>query len=867
MKIKKNRILIPVFLCVAILAVVLISVHKPARKGKPAERWVERPHGEKVKKEPDVLPNEWMAYQRVYPYDKIKLDNYLKSMEDAQKLHEESAHYKYSWELVGPTNIGGRITDLAVNPNDLSTYYVGAASGGVYKTINGGSSWENIFTDVPVISVGAIALDPNNVNTLYVGTGEANASSYSFLGNGMYKSTNGGMSWDNIGLEYSGYIGRIVVDYMNSQRVFVAACGNLFSPNPERGIYRSDDGGQTWQRKLFITDSTAAVDIVQHPTNPNILYAAMWERMRGLTYRRSFGPSSGIWKSENGGDTWTELTNGLPTGNDVGRIGLAIAKSNPDRLYAFYDRTNQVDVYKTSDGGASWTATNDGALQGINSNFGWYFGQIRVDPNDQDRVYVMGVYLYRTTNGGSSWSEIAYSVHVDHHAMYIDEDTGFIIEGNDGGLYTSSNLGSSWSKINNLPMTQFYAIEIDQTYPYRIYGGTQDNNTIRTMTGALNDWDAILGGDGFYCLVDYTNPNRIFAEYQWGNLHRSTNGGSYFSYIANAMSGDRTNWSSPYVMHPTNPDILYFGTYRVWKTTNGGSNWSAISGDLTQGDDISGYHTISTMAISTLDPSLILTGSDDGRVHISDNSGGSWINISAGLPDRWITRVAFDPHNVNTIYATVSGFRWDEEAPHVFKSTNLGLDWVNISGNLPEIPVNCIALDPNIQNKLFIGTDSGVFFSEDGGLNWHSLSQGIPNVPVTDMKIYNPDRFMVIGTYGCSAYKIDLDDIIVSTDPEPDEYVLVQLYQNYPNPLSLSSHTSTEIDFSLDNPADVEITVYNIKGQKVKNIINNQMAAGDHSAQWNGTDEFGKSVSTGIYLYKLSVNGNVKQIKRCTIIK
>jgi len=320
-------------------------------------------------------------------------------------------------------------------------------------------------------------------------------------------------------------------------------------------------------------------------------------------------------------------------------------------------------------------------------------------------------------------------------------------------------------------------------------------------------------------------------------------------------------------MHPTDPDILYFGTYRVWKTNNGGSNWSAVSGDLTQGDDGSSYHTISTMAISALDPSLILTGSDDGRVHISDNSGSSWTNISAGLPDRWITRVAFDPHNVNTIYATVSGFRWDEEAPHVSKSTNLGLDWVNISGNLPEMPVNCIAIDPDIPNKLFVGTGSGVFFSEDSGLSWHSLSQGIPNVPVTDMKIYNPDRFMVIGTYGCSAYKIDLDDIIVSTDPEPDEHVLVQLYQNYPNPLSLSSHASTQIDFSLSTPADVEITIYNIKGQKVKNIMNNQLAAGDHSAQWNGTDEFGKSVSTGVYLYKLSVNGNVKQIKRCTIIK
>ena len=867
MNIFKHKTYLIIFLLVIAVVVILVTAPTTQKKGKPADRWVERPHGEAVLKEPDVLPNEWMAYQRVYPHNKIKIDNYLQSMDEAQKMHESASAYKYSWELVGPTNIGGRITDLAVCPSDLDKFYVGAASGGVFKTIDGGNTWENVFTQAPVISIGALALDPNDENTLYVGTGEANASSYSFLGNGMYKSTNGGLSWDYIGLEESGYVGRIIVDYNNSQRVYVAACGNLFSPNEQRGVFRSENGGQTWERKLFITDSTAAVDLVQHPTNPDILYAAMWERMRGLTYRRSFGPSSGIWKTTDGGDNWVELTSGLPTGSDVGRIGLAISKSNPDRLYAFYDRTNQVDVFKTDNGGNTWIPTNDGSLQGINSTFGWYFGQIRVDPNNPDMVYVMGVYLYRTTNGGNSWSQVGSSMHVDHHAMYIDDDVLFILEGNDGGLYKSTTNGSSWTKINNLPMTQFYAIEIDQTYPYRIYGGTQDNNTIRTMTGALNDWEAILGGDGFYCLVDYTDPNTIFAEYQWGNLYRSTNGGSYMSYIAGPMSGDRTNWSSPYVMHPTNPDILYFGTYRIWKTTNAGSGWTSVSGDLTQGDDGSSYHTITTIAISELDPSIIVAGSDDGRVHISTDNGSSWNDVSAGLPDRWFTRVACDPHDVNTIYATVSGFRWDEEAPHVFKSPNLGQDWYNISGNLPQIPVNVIAIDPDIPNKLFVGTDSGVFFTDNGGFEWHSLSEGLPNVPVVDIKIYNPDRFMVIGTYGCSAYKIDLDEIIVSTDPEPQQQVLSQLYQNYPNPFSLTHHTETQISFTLEKQAQVEIAIYNIKGQLVKKLIDRDMTAGDHFIQWNGKDVNGIPVSTGTYLYKLSVNNQVKQVKQCTIIQ
>jgi len=866
MKILKYKIFLITFLIVVSAVILLVSVNKPQQKGKPADRWVERPHGEAVLKEPDVLPNEWMAYQRVYPHDKIKLDHYLQSMDEAQKMHDASAGYRYTWELVGPTNIGGRITDLAVCPSDLDKFYVAAASGGIFKTIDGGNTWANIFTNAPVISIGDIALDQNDENTLYVGTGEANASSYSFLGNGLYKSTNGGLSWAHIGLEESGYIGRILVDYNNSQRVFVAACGNLFSPNQQRGIYRSDNGGLTWDRKLFITDSTAAVDIVQHPTDPNILYATMWERMRGLTYRRSFGPSSGIWKTQDGGDTWFELTNGLPTGNDVGRIGIAIAKSNPNRLYAFYDRTNQVDVFKTDDGGSTWLPTNDGALQGINSTFGWYFGQIRVDPSNQDRVYVLGVDLFRSTNGGSSWNEVGYNIHVDHHAMYIDETTGFIIEGNDGGLYTSGNYGNSWIKINNLPMTQFYAIEIDQTNPYRIYGGTQDNNTIRTMTGTLNDWEAILGGDGFYCLVDYSNPNIIFAEYQWGNLYKSTNGGYDFSYIAYSMSGDRTNWSSPYVMHPTDPNTLYFGTYRIWKTTNGGSSWNAVSGDLTQGDDGSSYHTISTIAISSLNPNRIITGSDDGRVYISHNAGSSWNNISCGLPDRWVTRVAFDPHNATTIYATVSGFRWDEQTPHVFKSTNLGMDWLDISGNLPEMPVNCIALDPDIPDKIFVGTDSGVFFTENGGQHWYSLSQGLPNVPVCDMKIYNPERFMVIGTYGCSAYKIDLDEIIVSNDPQEQE-VLSHLYQNFPNPFMISLHGETQISYTLEKPSHIEISVYNIKGQHVKTLLDDNISSGDHYVRWDGKDSHGTEVTTGTYLYQLSINDQIIHVNKCIIMK
>ncbi|MCK4652993.1 MAG: T9SS type A sorting domain-containing protein [Candidatus Cloacimonetes bacterium] len=836
---------------------------------KPYKAFVKRPFGTPLKKEPDAVTNEWMAYQRCYPYEEIKLESYLLGMDQASELHRNSPNMRYDWELVGPTNIGGRITDLAIHPNSPEIFYVGAASGGVFKTTDNGQNWENVFANSPVISIGDIAIDPDNENILYVGTGEANASSYSFLGNGIYKTTNAGESWQHIGLTHSAYIGRILVDHTNSERIFVAACGNLFSPNEERGIYRSDDSGLNWDRKLYVTDSTSAIDLIQHPTDTNVLYAVMWERMRGLTFRHSFGETSGIWKTTDGGDNWFELTNGLPTGNNVGRIGIDISRSNPDVLYAFYDMPDaEVRVYKTSNSGESWTRTNDNYLDGMNSYFGWYFGQIRVDPTNENRVYVLGVELYRSDNAGNSWILLADygnmdEIHVDHHALEIDENSGRIMEGNDGGLYYSFDLGENWTKIDNIPLTQFYAIEIDRTNPYRIYGGTQDNSTIRTLTGNLDDWHVILGGDGFYCLVDYDNPNIIYAEYQWGNLYKSTNGGSNMYPIYYEMENDRKNWSSPLAMHPSQSNILYFGTYRIWKTTDYGEDWTAVSSDLTDGDSESTYHTITTIAVSPLDPEIVIAGTDDGNVHISQNGGNSWSDITDGLPDRWITRVAADPFDTFTIYATVSGFRWDEPAPHVFKSDDLGLTWIDISSNLPEIPMNSIILDPSIHNRIFVGSDAGIFYSGNGGDIWVSISEGIPNVPITDMKIHNETRTLVIGTYGCSAYKINLDTGFTGIENDEIQQAIAVLHQNHPNPFN----PDTKISYSLYEQGKVELSIYNIKGQIVKILVNDYKVIGKHSVIWNGRDSDNKQVSSGSYFYKLNVNGKTEAVRKCLLMK
>ncbi len=825
---------------------IIAGMHFMSNREKTSKH--ESATGEKKTAEPDQEPNDWMAMQRTFPYNRINPEAYLSAARQAQDLMKDARVRSNPWTFTGPDNIGGRITDIEIPQNDLQTVYIGASTGGLLKTTDGGVTWTNLFDDVPVISVGDIAIDPNNSDVLYVGTGEANSASFSFLGNGVYKSTDSGNTWEHLGLEHSAYIGRVIVDYSNSQRIFVAACGYLFTSNDERGIYRSLDGGETFQRVLFLNDSTSGIDLVQDPVNPEILYAAMWERVRGLVYRRSFGESSGIWKSTDGGDTWNELTNGLLTNNTVGRIGLAISKSDPDILYAFYDLTNyEVGIFKSTNGGQSWTRKNDDPLYDMNSNFGWYFGQIRVSPTNPDQVYVMGVSLYRSDNGGNSWTDIGsmnWDLHVDHHAMFIDENTGKIFEGNDGGYYTSDDDGDSWTKINNLPLTQFYAIDIDYLKPHRIYGGTQDNNTIRTLSGGTSDWAPILGGDGMYTLVDYTNSNIIYAEYQYGNLHRSTNGGSYMEYIAGPMSGDRVNWSAPLAMDPENSSTLYFGTYRVWKSTNQGDTWQPVSDDLTDGFD-NYFYTITTIAVSPLNPSVVIAGTGDGKVHISTNAGLTWQNITGDLPVRWVTRVAADPFDPQTIYVTISGFRWDEPLPHVFKSTDLGQTWTDITGNLPEFPVNDLVLDPDLPGRLIAATDAGIYGTVDGGQTWEWIWDGLPAVPVCAMKIHRPTRTIVAGTYGLSSYKASLDDLftgIQSADKPGEINISV-----FPNPVMKSAN----LHFYLPQEDRVEIKLFKLNGSLVKILYDGILQKGDQNFSLSMGGTVGQDIPSGMYLVKI----------------
>ncbi|HBZ01088.1 MAG TPA: hypothetical protein DEO84_07190, partial [candidate division Zixibacteria bacterium] len=540
----------------------------------------------------------------------------------------------------------------------------------------------------------------------------------------------------------------------------------LFGKNPERGVYRSTDSGVNWERVLYSNDSTGAIDIAINPTNPNIIFASMWERLRNPRYRRVGGLSSGIWKSTDGGDTWNRLSTGLPApSSTVGRIGLAIAPSNPDIIYASYsnDPGNLIGFWRSTDGGANWSSRLISPAPSTFSGFGWYFGRIWVNPTNANTVYFGDVYMWRSTDGAAHWSDITGFMHVDQHAWAPSlTDPNLIFSGNDGGVFKSTNNGLSWAKLYDLPITQFYAMTIDSRTPQRLYGGTQDNSIPRTLDGAPNNWDVLFGGDGFYSAVDFTNSNIIYAESQYGYLGKSTDLGNNWDIILDGINtSERVNWCTPVVMSPFNHLILFYGAQKLYKTINGGALWSVISPDLTGGSGGGNlvFGTITTICQSPLSASVIWVGTDDSRVWVTTNGGTNWTNVSGSLPDRWCTRVTADVFDTATAYVTFSGYHESDHLSHIFKTTNNGTSWSDISGNLIDIPVNDILPDPEHQQRLFVGTDFGVYYTENGGTLWQLLGDNQSICPVFDIDLNNATRKLVSGTHGRSMYTYDLNQL------------------------------------------------------------------------------------------------------------
>lgn len=809
-----------------------------------------------------VPGEEWFQSQRAFPFDEIPNDAHLKSMEYVKNhMTVYETDNASAWSLTGPTNVEGRITTIAIHPFNAQIVYAGTANGGLWKSTDFCQTWNSVFDNQNTSSIGAVAIDHLNPEIIYCGTGEANSLRSYYAGTGLYKSTDGGNSWTMIGLDSSYCIGNIAVNPVNSQEIFVAAGGWTRRNNDQRGIYRSTNGGTSWVRSFFIADSVSAIDVAIDPSNPSKIFAAMWERVRREDYIKYGGIKSGLHVSTNSGNNWSQVAGGFPF-NDVnlGRISFDISKSNSQMIYALTATTSGVTrgLYKSINGGVNWTQVSASAAG--SSNYAWFNRICKVDPTNPQRVFCGGLEMEYSNNGGTSFS-IAGTSHLDQHSVtFAPSNQNYIVVGNDGGVDYSTDGGISWSESNSLPITQFYAGEIDYNNPNTILGGSQDNGTYRT-NGTVAGWEQIYGGDGFYCLVDYTNPQRIYASSQMGGLGVSDNGGSSFSGGTSGLDLTYTNWMTPFVMDKNNPLTLYCGTYKIHKTTNGMQSWTAISPDLTNGH-VRNLGTITTVDVSKSNPNVIYCGTDDANVWVTTNGGTNWTKVNAGLPYRWVTRVVVHPDSANICYVALSGYKVDSTGSHIFRTTNFGASWTSIKGNLPDAPINDIIIDPSNTNTLIIATDITVMYTRNLGAQWFILSTGIPsNVPCHDLTFHDPTRTLIAWTHGRSAFKtiVPLVNINESGSQIISSYIL---YQNYPNPFNPNTIIKFEIvpDPNIESH-DVNLTIYNSQGKEAAVLMNENKSAGRYEINFNG-DKF----PSGIYFYTLKTN-NFTQTKRMILLK
>ncbi len=791
----------------------------------------------------------------------------LKGYKKRIELQKNSLLKNVVLTSIGPTVQSGRVTDIDVSPFDETNFYVAYASGGVWKTINNGISFTPIFDDQASMTVGDIAVDWKN-NVVYVGTGENNSSRSSYAGTGIYKTTDDGKTWQYLGLAETQHIGRIILHPGNPNVIWIAATGHLYSPNKERGVYKTTDGGKTWKQTLYIDDNTGTIDLVINPKNPDELYAAMWYRTRRAWNFEESGSSSGIYKSTDGGETWTLITtkeSGFPAGEGVGRIGLAVFPANPNILYAALDnqfhrkekekeefavtknlirtiskndflklkeedieeylrregfpkeytaglvmkmvKENKIkplalvnyledanallfdtpiiglEIYRSDDAGKTWRKTHKDFLDGVVHTYGYYFGQIGISPVNPDKIYVMGVPILKSEDGGKNFKSIAKeNVHADHHALWISQKRDrHLIDGNDGGLNISYDDGETWINANSPAVGQFYSVAYDMDKPFNVYGGLQDNGVwvgpsnnkenyewIQTGHYAFKN---ILGSDGMQVQVDTRDNNTVYAGFQFGNYYRiNKQTGESKRITPKHKLGEnpfRFNWQAPIKLSPHNQDILYLGSNKLHRSLDKGETWAIISGDLTKGGrkgDVP-YGTLTTIDESPLKFGLIYTGSDDGLVYVTRDGGNSWERISDKLPQNyWISRVAASNFNEGAVYVSLNGYRWDNFDALVYKSTDYGETWERIGLDLPDEPVNVVKEDPVNKNIIYVGTDNGLYVSLNGGENFMALFKGMPAVAVHDLVIQPRDRKLVAATHGRSLYTADVSYIEKLTD-------------------------------------------------------------------------------------------------------
>jgi photosystem II stability/assembly factor-like uncharacterized protein len=720
---------------------------------------------------------------------------------------------------IGPAIMGGRVDDFAVVESNPNIVYVGLASGGVWKTTNGGITWEPIFDDQPVSTIGDVAVAPSNPSIVWVGTGEPNNRQSSSWGNGVYKSEDGGKTWQHMGLEQTHHIGRIVIHPHNPDIVYVAALGKLWGPNRERGVYKTTDGGRTWTQVLFVNEDTGVVDLAMDPESPNILYAAAYQRRRTVFGFAGSGPGSGLYRSTDGGVTWTRMVKGLPYDPEfsdgappapgggpalqrrgpqpdlpqeaieqTGRIGLAIYRRNPAIVYAIIEHARG-GVFRSEDRGLSWRKMSDTNPRPM------YYSKIVVDPNNDLRIWVMGAPMYYSEDGGKTFvTNRVTRIHGDYHAMWINPaDSNHMIVGSDGGIHWSYDAGRTWDFVNTLAIGQFYEIGVDMQQPYNICGGLQDNGswcgpsrTTYTRGISNDEWVRVGGGDGFYVQIDPTDPNILYAESQDGNLFRrdlrTTESVSIRPREAEGEPPYRFQWNSPIVISAHDPATLYYGAQYLFKSTNRGDSWQKISPDLTTGQDrdkleimgrvpdrhtrsrhdgVQNWPCITTISESPRNPQVLWVGTDDGNLQVTRDGGRSWRNVADRVPGvppgTYVSRVIASRHAEGRAYVTFDGHRSNDFRVYVYVTEDFGTTWKEISRGIPQNNgvANVIREHHRNPDLLFVGTEYGAYVSFDRGANWSPLKLNLPTVPVDDIVIHPRENDLILGTHGRSIWVLD----------------------------------------------------------------------------------------------------------------
>ncbi len=763
--------------------------------------------------------------QRSFPDIAFDIKAYTKALETVKEQavprNGGFENFDKEWTVEGPGNLGARINTVAYHPEDTDIILAGFSSGGIFKTTDGGQNWKPVFDNQLFLAIGAIAFDTLQPNVVYAGTGDPNISGFPFLGDGIYKSVDAGETWSYIGLRETRIISRIIVHPTNSDVLYVAAMGLPFLPNTDKGLYKSIDGGNTWQQVLFLGEETGVIDVVLDAQNPEFIYAAGWDRLRNSKFSQTAGFGAKIHRSTDGGQSWQALTHILPQGKQS-RIGLAASQ---DAVFTVYvDSLHNLNgVYRSFDQGSTWEEiTTDMSVASSLRGFGWYFGQIRVNPMDKNDISVLGVTTYRTKNAGSSWDVLSRNagigIHVDHHDL-VFHSSGKMLLATDGGLYESEESGVLWADIENIPASQTYRIAYNPHLPDNYYGGFQDNGSATGNATSINNWEKYRGSDGFQTVFHPTEPDIFYAESQRGNIQVTQDGGaSWRGATDGIMPGDRRGWDMPYIMSPHNPSILYTGTHRVYKSTAGTiPNWQLISDDLTDGEIYERPQSISTLSLSPINAALLYVGTMDANVWLTTDDGSTWKSIQGILPERAVTDIVASPNIEDAVFVAYSGYKDNDNTPHIYRSSDRGNSWQNIAGDLPQLAINAMVVPEGYDDLvIFVATDGGVYGTLDGGIHWERLGTNMPIVAAYDLVWNTGINTLSVSTFARSILSYPLDGIVeppnntlssVNALASPDQALMI-----FPNPVK----NVLNVSFYNTKPNELlSFTIHGINGQEV----------------------------------------------------